>query len=165
MMLTFCKNWWFDWKYASAAAATAIVIESFYQHHGGTAAFESVLTYHLNSWSNEVHDGDNKAGVTLHRASSKDNEYADESGDIGVWIFQHLMISLFDLLAMVGWQNAHFNKQKQKNKNTFFGPLSRSAKPQRSISARWHPMTSLADTLWKACTKISTTASTKRQYT
>ena len=253
MMLNFYKNWWFDWKFAGAAAAIAIVIESPYKHqrlprrgtctrrsksssqsarspgpmrtsseirmplnrrdttlessrmkwpessctlktrskaettitssqmrgppgstgklrvrtsqstrrmhHDGTAAFESALTYHLN-------DGDIREGVSLHRASSNDNKYADESGDTGVWIFERLMISLFELLGMVGWQNAHFNEQKQKRtKNTFFGPFSSSVKPQRSISARWHPMTSLARTLRKACTKISTTASTKRQYT
>ena len=160
VMLTFHKNWWFDWRNADAAAAIAIVIESPYKHlrmprrrtctrgytnssrrarslgprrtsstrmrtsqntrrmhHGGIAMIESTQTDPFN-------DGDIRKDVSLHRASSNDNMYADESGDTGEWIFQRLMLSLFELLGMVGWQNAHFKKQKQeRTKKHVFRPF------------------------------------------
>ena len=84
MMPNYHKLWWTDKKHAGAAAATVIVLDSCYQHHDGTAAFESALTYHLHSWSNDMHADDTKAGSILHRASNKNSEYADDSGDTGV---------------------------------------------------------------------------------
>ena len=169
-MVTFHKNWWFDWRNADAAAAIAIVIESPYKHlrmprrrtctrgytnssrrarslgprrtsstrmrtsqntrrmhHGGIAMIESTQTDPFN-------DGDIRKDVSLHRASSNDNMYADESGDTGEWIFQRLMLSLF-LNSWEWWGGKTLiskNKNKKEQKNTFFGPFSSSVKPQRS---------------------------------
>ena len=144
MMLTYHNLWWVDRKHAGAAAATVIVLDSSSQHHDGTAAFESALTYHLHSWSNEVCADDNKTGVISHRASNKDNEYTDGSGDIGVsgskvfetiwWDLRFSKFPLFQLSGMVEWQNAIQKKTKKRKNKTRFSALSAAA--ARSHSAR-----------------------------
>ena len=94
MMPTYHKLWWTDKKNALAAAATVIVLDSPYQHHDGTAAFELALTCHLHSWSNDVYADDAKAGEILHLASNKNSEYTDDSCDTGVHGHKFLKQSL-----------------------------------------------------------------------
>ena len=114
MMQTYHKLLWTNKKHAGAAAATVIVLDSSYQHHDGTAAIESVLTYHRHSWTNDSGD----TAVSWSKVF-----------ETIWWDLQFSKLPLFQLSGMVGWQNADPDKQKHKRttKNTFFSPFSSSS--------------------------------------